>query len=221
MATLLHIDSAVLPESASASRSVTAAFRKAWQEQHPDGTVIYRDFAAEPLPYLSTHAASAGFTDPAVRTPEQTAAFAPRLALIEELESVDTVLIGAPMYNLTVPATLKTWIDNVVLLGRTFSNEASPLKGVPAYVVASRGGSYAPGTPREGFEYVQNYLQAVLGGMVGLDVEFIVPELTMAPHNPAMAELIPLAEASKAKTHEEALSKGKAAAAKATGRAAA
>ncbi|MER7690375.1 NAD(P)H-dependent oxidoreductase [Streptomyces sp. NPDC097610] len=212
MATLLHLDSSLWPESASASRSVTAAFRKAWEEQHPGGTVIYRDLGAHPVPHLDRLAASAGFVDSADRTPEQAAAFASRLPLIQELEQADAVLIGAPMYNLTVPSTLKAWIDQVVLRGRTAGVEESPVKGTPVYVVASRGGSYAPGTPREGFEYVQNYLQAILGEALGMEVDFIVPELTMAHSNPAMAELIPLADASKARAHEDAITKGKAAA---------
>ncbi|MFJ9821801.1 FMN-dependent NADH-azoreductase [Streptomyces sp. NPDC101151] len=215
MATLLHLDSSLFPESASASRSVTAAFRKAWEEQHPDGTVIYRDLATAPVPHLDAVTASAGFSDPAGHTPEQAAAFAGRLELIEELESADAVLIGAPMYNFTVPSTLKAWLDQVILMGRTAGVEASPVKGAPVYVVASRGGSYAPGTPREGYEYVQNYLRAIFVDMLGMEVDFIVPELTMAHSNPAMAELIPLAETSKAKAHEDAVAKGKAAAAKA------
>ncbi|OAH12322.1 FMN-dependent NADH-azoreductase [Streptomyces jeddahensis] len=212
MATLLHLDSSLWPESASASRSVTAAFRKAWEDQHPDGTVIYRDLNADPVPHLDTLTASAGFTDPADRSPEQAAAFAARLKLIEELENADAVLIGAPMYNFTIPSTLKAWLDQVVLMGRTAGVEESPVKGTPAYIVASRGGSYAPGTPREGYEYVQNFLKAILADMLGMEVDFIVPELTMAHSNPAMAELIPLAEASKAKAHEDAVTKGKAAA---------
>lgn len=215
MATLLHIDSALWPESASASRAVTAAFRQAWEEQHPDGTVVYRDLNANPVPHLSTFAASAGYADPAEHSPEQAAAFAERLKLIEELESADAVLIGAPMYNLTVPSTLKAWLDQVVLLGRNVATENSTTKGKPAYVVASRGGAYGPGAPREGYEYVQNFLQAVLGDMLGMEVDFIVPELTVAHIDPAMAELVPLAEASKVKAHEDAVSKGKAAALKA------
>ena len=59
MATLLHLDTSVWPESVSASRPVTAAFRTAWEEQHPDGTVIYRDLAAEPVPHLGTDGAVA------------------------------------------------------------------------------------------------------------------------------------------------------------------
>lgn len=212
MATLLHLDSALWPESASASRTLTAAFRTAWQEQHPEGTVIYRDLNANPVPHLDTFAASAGYAAPADHSPEQAAAFAARLKLIEELEAADTVLIAAPMYNLTVPSTLKAWLDQVILLGRNVAVEGSPTKGKPAYVVASRGGSYGPGAPREGYEYVQNYLQAVLGDMLGMEVDFIVPELTVAHIDPAMAELIPLAEASKAKAHEDAIAKGKEAA---------
>ncbi|MEV6025701.1 NAD(P)H-dependent oxidoreductase [Streptomyces sp. NPDC052036] len=209
MATLLHLDSSVSPTSASASRSVTDTFRKAWEEQHPEGTVIYRDLSADPVPHITADAHSAGFADPAAHTPEQAAAFAERVRLIEELERADAVLIGAPMYNFSIPSTLKAWLDNVILFGRT-AGENPSAKGTPVTVVASRGGSYAPGTPRESFEYVQNYLTAVLGDALGLDVDFIVPELTMAPYNPAMAELVPLFEASRERALQEAAAKAKA-----------
>ncbi|MFF8905557.1 FMN-dependent NADH-azoreductase [Streptomyces olivaceoviridis] len=196
MPTLLHIDSSVFSTEASASRAVTEAFRGHWKEQHPDGTVIYRDLAAEPVPHLSAQAHVAGFVPPSAHSPEQAAVFAERVQLIEELERADAVLIGAPMYNYTIPSTLKAWLDNVILFGRT-AGETPSAKGTPVTVVASRGGSYAPGTPREGYEYVQNYLTAVLADALGMDLDFIVPELTMAPQNPAMAELIPLYEASR------------------------
>ncbi|MER6840039.1 FMN-dependent NADH-azoreductase [Streptomyces platensis] len=209
MATLLLIDSSVFPEGGSASRSVTAAFRMAWEEQHPDGTVIHRDLAADPLPHLDGAGASAAFSDPATHTPEQQAAFALRVELAEELERADAVVIGAPMYNFTIPSTLKAWLDQVIIMGRTAGEQPSA-KGTPVTVVASRGGSYAPGTPRESFEYVQNYLAAVLNGGMGLDVDFIVPELTMAPNNPAMAELVPLYETSRDKAREDAAAKAKA-----------
>ncbi|MGW3011639.1 FMN-dependent NADH-azoreductase [Streptomyces sp. NPDC001219] len=208
MATLLLIDSSLFPEGGSASRSVTAAFRKAWEEQHPDGTVIHRDLAADPLPHLDGIGASAGFSDPATHTPEQQAAFALRVQLAEELEQADAVVIGAPMYNFTIPSTLKAWLDQVIIMGRTSGQQPSA-KGTPVTVVASRGGSYAPGTPREPFEYVQNYLAAVLNGGLGLEVDFIVPELTMAPNNPAMAELIPLYETSRDQAHKDAEAKAK------------
>ncbi|MFI8483944.1 FMN-dependent NADH-azoreductase [Streptomyces rubrogriseus] len=208
MATLLHIDSSVFPAGASASRSVTAAFRRTWEEQHPEGTVIYRDLAATPVPHITADAWSAGYADPSERTARQSTAFAARLELIEELERADAILIGAPMYNYTVPSTLKAWLDSVLLLGRT-TGESPSAQGTPAVVVASRGGSYAPGTPRENFEFVQNYLEAVLRSTLGLDLEFIVPELTMAPRNPAMSELTPLFEASRERAHTDAVTKAK------------
>ncbi|WP_369357595.1 FMN-dependent NADH-azoreductase [Streptomyces sp. cg2] len=208
MATLLLIDSSVFPEGGSASRAVTAAFRRTWEEQHPDGTVIHRDLAADPLPHLDGVAASSAFADPATHTPEQQAAFALRNELAEELERADVIVIGAPMYNWTIPSTLKAWLDQTIIMGRT-AGENPSAKGKPVVVVASRGGSYAPGTPRESFEYVQNYLGAVLNGGFGLEVEFIVPELTMAASNPAMAELVPLFEASRAKAHEQAEARAK------------
>ncbi|MCT9005283.1 FMN-dependent NADH-azoreductase [Streptomyces sp. NPDC054766] len=209
MATLLHIDSSVFPGGASTSRAVTDAFRTAWEEQHPDGTVVYRDLAAHPVPHITADAHTAGFAAPDTHTAEQAEAFAARLKLIEELENADAILIGAPMYNFAIPSTLKAWLDNVVLMGRTAMAEDSKAKGTPVTVVASRGGSYAPGTPREGFEYVQNYLEAVLRDMLALEVDFIVPELTSAPHNPAMAELVPLFEASRSKALDDAAAQAK------------
>ncbi|MFG2309017.1 FMN-dependent NADH-azoreductase [Streptomyces sp. NPDC048566] len=209
MATLLHIDSSVLPGAASASRTVTDAFRTAWQEQHPEGEVVYRDLAAEPVPHITAEAHTAGFAAPDAHSPEQAAAFAARVRLIEEVENADAILIGAPMYNFSIPSTLKAWLDQVVLIGRTAMAEDSKIKGTPVTVVASRGGSYAPGTPRAGYEYVQNYLEAVLGDMLGLEVDFIVPELTMAPNNPTMTELVPLFEASRDKALQDASTKAK------------
>ncbi|MFF2997794.1 FMN-dependent NADH-azoreductase [Streptomyces sp. NPDC057950] len=209
MATLLHIDSSVFPGSTSTSRAVTDAFRKAWEEQHPQGTVIYRDLAANPAPHISADAHTAGFAPADAHTPEQAAAFAERVKFIEELEQADAILIGAPMYNFAIPSTLKAWLDNVILIGRTAMTEDSKIKGTPVTVIASRGGSYAPGTPREGYEYVQNYLEAILRDTLGLDLEFIVPELTMAPHNPAMSELVPLFEASRTKALDDAAIKAK------------
>ncbi|MEV1048393.1 NAD(P)H-dependent oxidoreductase [Streptomyces sp. NPDC049916] len=196
MAMLLHLDSAVFPQG-SASRDVTAAFVEAWREQHPDGTVVHRDLAAEPLPHLSAAAVAAGADDPL------------RRELAAELAAADAVLIGAPMYNFTIPSTLKAWLDQVIIVGHNSGPDTS-IAGVPVTVVASRGGSYAPGTPRESFEFVQNYVEKVLTTMFSVEVDFIVPELTLAHSKPSMAELIPLAEASRTQAFSEAREKAKA-----------
>ncbi|MFD5029644.1 FMN-dependent NADH-azoreductase [Streptomyces sp. NPDC058220] len=201
MATLLHIDSAVFPEG-SASRDITAAFVESWLEQHPEGKVVYRDLAATPLPHLDITAVVAG--------PEN----ALRAELAAELAEADAVLIGAPMYNFTISSTLKAWLDQVIIVGHNAGPD-STVGATPFTIVASRGGSYAPGTPREDFEFVQNYLEKVLTGMFGAtEIDFIVPELTLAHSRPEMAEFIPLAEASRTKAREEATQKAKALAAR-------
>ncbi|MGW1883433.1 FMN-dependent NADH-azoreductase [Streptomyces sp. NPDC001970] len=196
MATLLHIDSAVFPQG-SASRDVTATFVKSWLEEHPEGKVVYRDLAANPLPHLDMGAVSAGADD------------ALRAELADELAAADAVLIGAPMYNFTIPSTLKAWLDQVIIVGHNAGSPDGPVAGTPVTIVASRGGSYAPGTPREDFEFVQNYMEKVLTAMLGAEVDFIVPELTLAPAKPEMAELVPLAEASRAKAFDQATQKAK------------
>lgn len=212
MATLLHLDSALYPEG-SASRELTAAFRREWESQHPNGTVIYRDLAAEPLPHLDLQGTIAGFSDPATHTPEQAAAYALRDQLATELEQADAVLIGAPMYNLTIPSTLKAWLEHALIMGRTGGDNPSAA-GTPTVVVASRGGSYAPGTPRDGLDFVVPYLEKVLTVGMGLEVEFIIPELTLAHADPTMAHLVDLAEASRTEAFEDAATKAKALAAR-------
>jgi FMN-dependent NADH-azoreductase len=113
------------------------------------------------------------------------------------------------MYNFSIPSTLKAWLDQVIVLGRT-AGETPSAAGTPVVIVASRGGGYGPGTPREEFEFVTNYLEKVFAGQLGItDVEFVVPELTLARVVPAMAQLIDLADASKAKAHDEAAAKAK------------
>ncbi|MFK0214125.1 FMN-dependent NADH-azoreductase [Streptomyces sp. NPDC090298] len=196
MATLLHIDTSFNGDD-SHSRAVTAAYRKAWEAEHPEGTVIYRDLVADPVPHLEAAAYYAGATAAGDRSPEQRAAFELRGRLIEEAERADVILLGAPMYNYTIPSTLKSWIDHVFLVGRTSITENPSLAGKRAVVVASRGGSYREGTPQYGNDYVESYLRLTLGDMFGMDVDFIAPELTLAPYVPAMAELVPLFEASR------------------------
>lgn len=209
MATLLHIDASLFPGEASASRTVTSTFADAWRAAHPDGAVVHRDLAAAPLPHIDALTVSAAFSDPATHNEAQAAVHAARLALIEEAESADAILIGAPMYNFGLASSLKAWIDHVILMGRTSGEGTQSLAGKPVVVVASRGGSYEPGTPREGMEFVKNYLAGVLSAHLGLEPEFITIELTLAGSNPAMAELIPLAEASRAGALEQAEAKAR------------
>lgn len=196
MATLLHLDSAVFPQG-SASRDITAAFVEAWREQHPDGTVVHRDLAADPLPHLDSKRHGRGRRRPAAPGARRRAGGGGRRP-----DRGPDVQLHDPVH----PQGLARPGDH----RRAQRGTGLPVAGTPVTVVASRGGSYAPGTPRESFEFVQNYLEKVFAGMFSIEVDFIVPELTLAPSQPSMAELIPLAEASRAKALDDAREKAKA-----------
>jgi FMN-dependent NADH-azoreductase len=204
MAQLLHVDSSAL-SAGSVSKEIATTFRKAWLQAHPDGSVIHLDLGLEPVPPL-TEAAITAFGIPADRrTRAQAEAFAVRDRLVEQVLDADAYLFAVPMYNWGVPAGFKAWIDQIMLSGRTFTADApAPLAGRPATVILSYGGGYDPGTPRHGWDFVQPYLETVLGKALGFDVTYIKAQLTLAERNPAMAHLIPAARTIRAAAHQGA-----------------
>ncbi|MFI0775292.1 NAD(P)H-dependent oxidoreductase [Streptomyces sp. NPDC021212] len=100
----------------------------------------------------------------------------------------------------------KAWLDQIMVAGRTLSHAGpSPVAGRPATVISARGGGYGPGAPKEGMDHLVPTLERLLGeATLGLDVNIILPELTMAPYVPMMAPLLPMHEASMTKAHDEA-----------------
>jgi FMN-dependent NADH-azoreductase len=200
MSYLLHIDASSLGE-ASVSRQVAQSFRDQWQ-----GSVVYRDLAATPVPHLSAAGITARATDPAQYAPEQAAAAALQDELTAEFLGAGAYLFTVPMYNLTMPSVFKAWLDQIMVDGRTLNHHGpSPAQGRPAVVISARGGGYGPGAPKHGLDYVVPTLEAVLGhkDLLGLDVTTVIPELTMAPHVPMLAPLRPLHEASMTQAHGE------------------
>ena len=206
--TLLRIDSSIRQQG-SVSREVADTVERAWSAHHPDGTVVRRDLAADPLPADAwTTAAGAVFLPDEARTPEQREALALGARLADELLAADAVVIGAPLYNFGVPQHLKTWIDLVITDPR-FGPGSAPLAGRPLTLVVARGGGYGAGTPREGWDHATPYLLRVLGDVWGAEVSLVAAELTLADVNPAMAELRPLAAQSRTEAHELAEATGR------------
>jgi FMN-dependent NADH-azoreductase len=195
---LLQIDSSLQREG-SISRRLTARAAAAWRAAHPDGTVAYRDLAADPIPHVDGETFAARLLARDQHTPAQQRSWALSEQLIGELEAADTILLGLPVYNYAAPSQVKSWVDHLIAPGLSYdaATRAGLLAGRDLIVLESRGGGYAPGTPREGWDHAEQWLPHGLA-MTGLEPRFITAELTLAGIAPGMDELIPLAEQSLA-----------------------
>src|SRR2546428_6900860 len=172
MKTLLQIKSSIFSDGGQSSR-LTERFIAAWRQSNPDGQVIVRALALEPIPHLDAGRFGAFRAKPGERSAAQRAVIEHSDALIDELKRADVVVLGLPMYNFGLPSTLKAYFDHVARAGVTFRyTEKGPvglLTGKKVYVFATRGGLYA-GTPRDTQSVcVRDFLQ-----FLGFeDVEFV------------------------------------------------
>jgi FMN-dependent NADH-azoreductase len=174
---LLQIDSSA--RTSSVTRRLTAKFAAHWRENHPDGEVIRRDLSVTAIPVITDAWAATQIEDPK-RTAAERSYLATSDELIVELQAADTVVIGAPMYNFTIPAPLKAWIDQVVRLGKTVTYGPNGPQGLLAkkkvVVITARGGAYEKGSAKEAYDFQEPYLRHVLGFMGLTDVTFIHAE---------------------------------------------
>ena len=171
---LLHIDSSVLGPH-SVSRQVSAAIVDRLRQAKPNLEIMYRDLASTPLAHLNgSHLAAAqgGAADTALRQDLATGQ-----AVLDEFLAADIVVLGAPMYNFTIPSQLKAWIDRIVVAGKTFKYGAEGVEGLAGnkrvIVAISRGGFYGAGTAAAAGEYVETYLRWVFGFIGVKNLEFI------------------------------------------------
>jgi FMN-dependent NADH-azoreductase len=163
--TILHIDASINGAN-SASRAITRSVVDQLTIEHGGADVVYRDLAAEPLPHLTLEA----FADTSV---------------LDEFLAADTIVIGAPMYNFTLPTQLKAWIDRIVIAGRTFRyTESGPeglAKGKRVIVALARGGFYDQGSPASALEHLETYLRGIFN-FIGVEPEFVAADgLAVSP----------------------------------------
>lgn len=157
--TILQLDSSITGEN-SVSRQITRSIVERLVQASPDATVIHRDLVADPIDHLTLGA----FADTSV---------------LDEFLASDTVVIGAPMYNFTVPTQLKSWLDRILVAGKTFRyTETGPegLAGGKRVIVAlARGGFYGAGSPASALEHTETYLRGVFG-FIGIEPEFVAAD---------------------------------------------
>lgn len=185
MTTLLHLDASART-TGSVSRALTAQFAHDWSAANPAGTVVYRDLALEPLPHLTEGWVRAAFSAPDDRDGALRFALSRSDALVDELLAADVILLGAPVYNFTVPASLKAWIDQVARAGRTFAYTETGPRGLlqgKRVVVVETSGSGPEALAAMGMDHHASYLRGYFGFLGISDVEVVaqwgaVPEVS-------------------------------------------
>jgi len=165
--TILHIDSSINGEN-SASRAITKAIVDGLKTSNWGEQIVYRDLVANPIPHLTLDAFAANLD-------------------IEEFLEADTIVIGAPMYNFSIPSQLKAWIDRIAVAGKTFTyTENGPVglvKGKRVIIALARGGFYTEGSPAASLEHVETYLRGLFN-FVGVEPEFVIAEgLNISPEH--------------------------------------
>lgn len=175
---LLHVNSSILGQG-SVSRTLSAEIAAAQSALHPGLEVSYRDLAAEPLGHLGgAHLSAAVGAVPADGTIRRDIALGEEM--LDEFLAADIVVVGAPMYNFSVPSQLKAWIDRLAVKGKTFRYTATGSQGLAGdkkvVVASSRGGFYGPGTPAAALEHQESYLRTVFEFFGITDVTFVRAE---------------------------------------------
>jgi len=195
---LFRLDASILPGT-SASAELAGIIEADWIAARPGATVVRRDLGSNPLPADAwALAATAGYTPADARTPAQREAVALAATLAAELADAEAVLLAVPLYNFGVSQHFKAWVD-LVIAG---AGPAAPvLKGKPTVLATVRGGSYGPGTPRDGWDHSTPYLRRILVDVWEADLTIVEREFTLVGVNPALDEFKDLA----ARLHSEAL----------------
>jgi FMN-dependent NADH-azoreductase len=213
---LLHLDASASHATTSVSRRLTSTFVDEWRRTH-GGTYSYRDLAADPVPLvtsdyvtLGTRVERHGAVSPhAIAAMAEGAGerdeWARTVPLVEQLLAADIVLLGVPMYNYSVPAAMKAWIDRVTFPGVYTDPRTgdSLLAGTRVVVVTARGGGYGPDTGRAGCDFQEPYLRWYFRnlGVHDEDITFVHAEFTRAADIPTLAAFRHLTESSFAAAH--------------------
>ncbi len=164
MKNILRIDSSLFAE-ASVSQQLADELIATLKQQYGEISLVTRDLGETHIPHIDGNWISALSTDETQRTPEQKQIAAFANELVSEIQQADIVVIGAPMYNFSVPSVLKAWFDHITQAGVTFSYTSKGpeglLTGKTAYVITTRGGLHKDKPSDTQVPYIKNILQFI------------------------------------------------------------
>ena len=170
---LLEIQSSAR-QHGSISRQLSQEFVANWKKQYLAIEHKQRDVGTKSPARVDELWTTANYFDPQHRTPKMNSALAESEHLIEELLWSDRLLLGVPMYNLSVPSTFKAYIDNIVRINRTFvfNRQTYSFQGLvkqtKALIVTPSAGDFRPGTPLGAINYCETYLRSLLN-FIGIE----------------------------------------------------
>jgi FMN-dependent NADH-azoreductase len=148
-----------------------------WTVHHPDSEVLRRDLAKQTIPYIDDTWVTAKFTAKDEYTPELADAIQLSDRLIDEFLSADAYILSTPMYNLSIPAVLKSYIDYIVRPNRTFAivngNYQGLVQGKKMLIVTARGSDFRPGSNLAPLDFQEPYLKAIFNFIGITDVQFV------------------------------------------------
>lgn len=176
---LLNLQSSVRHDG-SVSRSLSQAFIQIWQTEQAGAEILLRDVGQQPPSHPTALWTQANYRAPEERTPAMEVALQESDTLIEELLSSDRLVLGVPMYNFSVPGTLKAYIDNVVRINRTFAfnPETQQFRGLvtgkKAVIITPSAGNFVVGSPLGGLNFCDPYLRSLLS-FIGITDITVVP----------------------------------------------
>jgi FMN-dependent NADH-azoreductase len=190
---LFRLDASMRVEG-SHSREIADIVEQEWRTAHPHAKVVTRHIGVEPIPATAwATAVSGSFAPEAQRSPEQVAALALAAEATDQLVEADALLFAVPLYNFGVSQHFKTWVDLVICDPRMGAGVEPAIAGKPAVLVTVRGGSYASGTPREGWDHATAWMRRILADVWKLDLKVVESEFTLAGVNPALDQFKDLA----------------------------
>lgn len=178
---LLHVDSSILAD-ASVSRELTREIVAEWRRRHPDTVVDYLDLAVAAPGHFGPDSLGVKFGVQAEPTAAQRAENALAERLVSQFLAADVLVIGAPLYNFTIPTQLKAWIDRLAQAGRTFKYTAEGPVGLAGdktvIIASSRGGVYSGSEAGEAMAHQESYLKVIFGFFGITDIRVVRAEGT-------------------------------------------
>jgi FMN-dependent NADH-azoreductase len=191
---LFRLDASIRVEG-SHSREIAGIVEQEWRTAHPHSQVVTRHIGVDPIPATAwSTAVHATYVPAGQRSPEQIAALNLAAAAADQLIDADVLLFAVPLYNFGVSQHFKTWVDLVICDPRMTAGVEPATAGKQAVLVTVRGGSYAQGTPREGWDHATAWMRRILADVWKLDLMVVESEFTLAGVNPAFEQFKDLAK---------------------------